>query len=312
MSEQNVEAVKVVSQEMAASRDSILASLTGATEAVSEFFGGSNAIDATEGDSGIDTSTATTIILSAKSELVTANAIKITTADQYVSAAEDLKRIKGIAKEIEERRKAMTTKIDGAKNAVQALFKPATEFLTNAEAAIKRSMVAFDDEQARLQRIAEAQRQQAEAAERARVAAEQAAAIAKAEEKERELRQQAEAAAAAGDTVTAAKLEVKAEAQQEIGEAKADAIAVKAAETIVAPAPVAPVKVAGISKRVTYKVEVTDLKALCAAVAAGTVPLSAVKADEAALNRVANALKGDLNYPGCKVTSDTVIGSRSK
>lgn len=69
------------------------------------------------------------------------------------------------------------------------------------------------------------------------------------------------------------------------------------------------VKVAGVTTRVTWKAEVSDLKALCAAVAAGTVPTSYVTANMVELNRRAGADKSEMRVPGVrsiKVTGDSI------
>lgn len=72
-------------------------------------------------------------------------------------------------------------------------------------------------------------------------------------------------------------------------------------ETMVAePVPVAEqTKVEGVSKSKTYTVEVTDLKALCAAIGRGEVPAAAVKEVAGKLKSYA---KDGIKLPGCNVT----------
>lgn len=78
---------------------------------------------------------------------------------------------------------------------------------------------------------------------------------------------------------------------------------------LAAPAP----KVRGVSQREVWTAEVTDRKALLAAVVEGRVPMAVVKIDQAWLNGQAKALKQELAYPGVKVHCRTEIaaGARS-
>lgn len=306
-----LEKVAVIPAELLAVKSGVMESIAKASDAVSAFFGGESAICGEYDETLVASSPAHALILSAKTELALAGEIKISTAEDYTKAADDLQRIKGIAKDLEAKRKEMTVPIDESKKQIQALFNPATQFCSDAEAAIKKAMIAFDQGQERMRRIAEQQRREKEERERASLEAEQAAARARAEAEEKRLREAAADAAAAGDTVAAAKLEVKADAQQDIGEARANVLAEKAA-TVTAAKSHAPVSVKGISKRKKYVAAVTDMKALLTAIVAGQVPMSVVKADESALTKMANALSGELNYPGVTITEETVIGARSK
>jgi hypothetical protein len=78
-------------------------------------------------------------------------------------------------------------------------------------------------------------------------------------------------------------------------------------------APVAPVqtaaapKVSGVSFAETWYAEVTDFKALVAAVAAGTVALSVLQPDQRVLGAMAKALKGSMSLPGVRVYSDKTV-----
>lgn len=79
----------------------------------------------------------------------------------------------------------------------------------------------------------------------------------------------------------------------------------------VAVAPAAPVVAAkGVSFSKRKKARVTDLKALCAAIGAGTVPLHAVEPNMPWLNSMAKNLGADLRYPGVVVEDDDVLSSR--
>ena len=71
-------------------------------------------------------------------------------------------------------------------------------------------------------------------------------------------------------------------------------------------------KVAGISYRETWSADVTDLKALVQAVAAGKAPLDYLQANTVAINQAARSLKTELNLiPGLKaVVTKQAIGRR--
>jgi hypothetical protein len=69
---------------------------------------------------------------------------------------------------------------------------------------------------------------------------------------------------------------------------------------------------AGISNRVTYRAEVTDIRALCRAVADGKVSPLLVEANQSALNKLASAEKQTLNIPGVRVIRDTGITTRRR
>lgn len=306
----SLEKVTVIPAELLAVKAGVLQSLEKAKDATTAFFGGDSAIEG-DAESVIQASSAHSMVIRAKTELEVAGSLKISSAEEYEAAADSLQRIKGIAKDLESKRKEMTGPIDESKKQIQALFNPATQFCSDAENAIKKAMIAFDNEQDRLRRIAEQKRREKEERERAALEAEQAAARAKAEADEKRLLEEAAAAAAAGDTVKAAKLEVKADAQKDIGEARSVLIEEKAATVSAYQAP-EPVAVKGISKRKKYVATVTDINRLLSAIVAGTVPASVVKPDESALTKMANALAGQLNYPGVTITEETVIGARSK
>lgn len=71
------------------------------------------------------------------------------------------------------------------------------------------------------------------------------------------------------------------------------------------------VKVAGEVAKQTYSAQVTDFAALVRAVAAGVVPIQALKADEPWLNSQARAFKDGLAYPGVKVIAKDTLHFRS-
>lgn len=126
-----------------------------------------------------------------------------------------------------------------------------------------------------------------------RIAAEEAAAQRQLDDEER-LRT-AEALAQAGET-----------------EAADDVMAEEVAPPPITPTRAAP-KVEGVSEVTVWKAEVTSLKELVKAVAAGTVPLSAVEpAGVSFWNQQARSLKKELNWPGVRVWSETSTRAGSR
>lgn len=158
--------------------------------------------------------------------LQVASSYRVTSADEYANAGEELKRIKAAAKRLDEIRKTMTKPLDTAKRAIMDFFREPEAKLQRAESGIKRAMLAYSEEQERIRR--EDQRKAEEAARKAR----------------EKLEAQAAKAAAAGKVERAAELEQR-------------------AATVVAPviqreAP----KVTGIATREVWKFEIVDRSAL--------------------------------------------------
>ena len=93
--------------------------------------------------------------------------LAIRNQEGYTEAAGWLKSIKGFLKSIEDARTRITKPINDSLREVNAQAKAAAEPFLDSEARIKRAMLAWSDEQDRLQR--EAQRRQNEAAEKERL-----------------------------------------------------------------------------------------------------------------------------------------------
>src|SRR5690554_1781143 len=87
--------------------------------------------------------------------------VTITSQPEYEAAADALRAVKSAAKDIESKRKELVAPLNDAKNKIQAFFKAPLDRLARAEAALKRGMVAYTQEQERIrreqQRIAEEQ-----------------------------------------------------------------------------------------------------------------------------------------------------------
>jgi predicted phage tail protein len=251
-----------------------------------------------------DASAALVLANKAQQALTSASDFVIDSATMFELASDDLRQVKTLQKEVEEKRTSITGPLNQAVKAVNDLFRGPKEYLDKAEATLKRAMVTWSTEQERLAAIARAEAEAAARAERERLAAierEQAEAARRAQE-------EAQAAAAAGDQEAADAAMAAAQAAQE----QAEMAALTANIVTITPQVEAPAKVSGISGRVTYSAEVTDLLELVKAVAAGQAPIEALQADAKFLGAQARAFKkaGQL-YPGVMAVAERSIAARA-
>lgn len=213
----------------------------------------------------------------AERQLEVARRTEIADGESYQRAAEQLKSVKALSKELDGRRREITKPLDDAKARVMEMFKPPLKFLSDAEGILKRSMAQYDD---RLRR----ERAERERAERERL------------EKERQRKERL------------------AREAEDRGDAKRAAEHERAAEEVAAAAPVraAPqAKAEGISTRQVWKAEVVDFDALVQAVADGTTPQRFLSANTTELGKLARALQNDAKVPGVRFYSETSVTARS-
>lgn len=255
-----------------------------------------------------------------------ANVMRIEAADYLVDspamaelASERLVQIATLKKQIEEGRQSVAGPIHKAWKNALAWFKPAEDAVDQADSAMRKALGRWKTEQERIaaqeraerERIAREERQRLEAQER-EAAARAAAARQRAEQQEAEAR----AAARAGDTEKAEQLQQQAEtnaANAEAAQAQAATIAQEAAVVTVAPPSLAMVpKLAGVSGRMTYSVQVENLMLLVHAIAEGKAPIEAVQANTSFLGQQARAFKkaGEL-YPGVTVIAESALSVRA-
>lgn len=228
-----------------------------------------------------------TVELEPRMFLMQAKALVITNNEENTLAADDLKRIKAKAKELDEQRKALTKPLDDQKKEVMEFYRPATEFLTEAEKILKGAMAKYNAEQ---ERIAAVER----AREAARVAEEQQ----RLRREAVELAAKAQEAAKAGDTDAAFLAQVEAEEKLAVAE-------------IVTAAPVAEqTKQSGISYRSTWSAEVTNIVELCQFVAANPNMAHLVEANLTELRKMAVAMRENLNIPGVKAVENKTVAVR--
>lgn len=215
------------------------------------------------------------LLKQAEDMLALAGSYAITCREMRVAAAEDLKRVKGLQRAIEEQRKEITGPINLGLKRVNDLFRKPAQWLDEAEAALKSICRRWDDEQDRIQRAAEAE------------------AARKADEERRRLADVAKAEAAKGNAETAH--------------------AIAQAAQMVAPIPVAvsAPKIEGESTREIWRAEVVDLVALCRAIGEGKAAPEMILPNQTVLNGMARSLKGSLSVAGVRAVSEKILASRA-
>ncbi len=197
---------------------------------------------------------------------------KITSSEKALATGEDLKEIKRLRKELEQKRTSITAPINKALKEINALFKPAKDWLSQAERLIKTKLLEYQTEQERI-----AQEAQRKADEEAR--------------KEREKRERkATIAGLVGMDNKAEELREEAQTQE--------------APVITSVAP----KIEGVHTRVTWKAEIVDKLAFVKFVIDKRPDLlSLIKIDQAALNVQARSQKDELDMPGIKAIEEKNI-----
>ncbi len=237
-----------------------------------------------------DLATAQQLEVNADGALVSLREFIIDSADMYEIAGEELRNAKANQKEVEAARVSITKPLNDALKAANAVFaKPAAKWL-QAEATIKSAMLTYKEKQDELAREAQRVADQAAKVQRFALMAEAAQAF-----------QAAQIAADAGDMDAHAEALEAAEAANTMSEVLTHT-----------PTAVAAPKVAGISTRMTYTANVSDLKALVEAVAEGNAPLECLTPDTTFLGAQARAYKkpGQL-FPGVHVIATPTIAARA-
>lgn len=207
-----------------------------------------------------------------------AKAVAITDQATYTSASQMLIGIKGLRKQIDETFDGPIQKAFQAHRAIIDSKRKVEAPLIEAERIIKDGISAFEIEQRRIQQ--EAERKAMEESER----------------QAEQLRLE--------NAVAAEQMGASAEVVEEILESPIPVV----------PAPVAPTfqRAEGISTRASYKAQVTDIKALCRAVAEGKASVECVMPNMPVLNGLARSLKSTMQIPGVRVITDTIVNARAR
>lgn len=243
------------------------------------------------------------LIADADTALAVPDNFTVTTADDFVAAADKLKIIKGFASRWEDQRKALKAPILEAGKKIDAMFAPAKERLDAAEKTIKAAMIGYETTQKRIREEEQRKADEIARKERERIEAEARKAEAAARVKAAEIEHKAEEARAKGDDEQAAKLAAKAEAVIYNAEAKANDLNLRAS-TVVAQqvATPEPPKVKGYSTRTEWYAVVIDINVL-------PNEYKIVTAKQKALDAVAKATEGAITIPGVEFKSRTVSSS---
>ncbi|EPS1221639.1 hypothetical protein ACVBR5_000865 [Burkholderia cenocepacia] len=215
------------------------------------------------------------LIGQSSAQLTIAKAYVIDAPEVAEMAAQDLAKVKELAKTVDAERRKITDPLNEAVKAVNNFFRPATTYLEEAERVLKGGLLTW-------QQKCEAQAREAQAAA-------EAAARAERERMEAEARKLAE--------------EGKTEAAEAVRET---------AQVISAPIVAAPVtKVSGIQSRGTYKARVTDKMKLIQFVAAHPEFEHLLDANASQLNQLAKAMKEKMKIDGVESYREATIASRA-
>lgn len=267
----------------------------------------------TQGSVDYDASAAVVLGTKAQRMLTTAQGYVIDSPTMYELAAEDLRAVKLLSKDVEEKRTAITGPLNAAVKAVNDLFRGPKTYLEQAESTLKGAMLTYDREQ---QRKADEARREAERVareERQRIEAEAREATRKAQEEADRIAKEAADAAAAGDAAKAAELRHQAEQTAANGAAEAESIALEAEMVTAAPVPIATAapKVAGLSTRQNWKARLTDKMALIRFVAEHPEHQHLLDVNQSGINQLAKAQKDAMNLPGVEAYPDAVMSARA-
>ncbi len=217
-------------------------------------------------------------------------------------AATFLSELKGVHKDLSEKRLTITRPMDQAKAAVMALFKPHLTQIEEAETFVKQQIATFDKEERA--RVEKAQREAEEEARKKQAEIDRKAA-ARAAKIEKDAAEKAAKLLAEGK-------EEEAEVIIESAAEKADAVVEnrKFAET----KSVATVNTSssGASTRTIHKGEGVDLMKTIQAIAAGNAPITLVKFDDVVIGQMARSLRGAMQYDGIRFYEQLSVSARSK
>lgn len=259
----------------------------------------------------IDTAPVSVIAKKCERAFRNANGVRIDSQHMSRIAAEDLKAIKALQKDLEAQRVAITGPLNEALRATNALFAPPADFLKKSETLLKNGLLQWDAEQ---QRLAEEARRDAEsklAAERDRIQNEARSQHASAAQSAAKLRAEAREALDAGKVDDADALFSQAEQVETTGAEVAAQMDFAAQVMVPAPASEAPRLASGISTRSTWKAEVTDMLALVKFVAENPDWIGLLSANQSALNAAARAQKSALKIGGVKAVPVATMAARS-
>jgi uncharacterized membrane protein YqiK len=230
-------------------------------------------------------------------------ALQVRTPREYEQVSEFRKAVKAKFNEIEGYRTYLKEPYLEGGRRVDEFFKPALTSLKESEDAIKTRLLGYEAEQRRI--AAEEQRKLDEKARKEREALEAKAREErrKADEAAAELRRQEEEARKANDLARAVTLRNQADKVQEKAEAKALNIESKAEQVQAVKVEAYIPPVAGQYSKTVWKARVLDKK---------SVPDEYKVVDQAMLDKMAQATKGQVPIAGVEFYSEQVMSGRAK
>ncbi len=207
--------------------------------------------------------------------LAAANAMEITTNDQYVFATKWRNDNKKQQKDLDEDRKSLLAPIREAVERINEKYKPFINILISADNIVSDKIKAY------LRKCEEDQRKERAAAEeRARV------------ERER--------------------LQVRAQKAEDKGQTeKAQVLAEQAATVVAAPVAELPKSAAGTTRKV-WTGKVLNAQAVCKLIADGVIPSTCIEFKQAELNKLASQWKATRQFEGLLFNEDFQLATRSK
>jgi hypothetical protein len=226
---------------------------------------------------------------------------KIETSEDAQGANEQLGKVKGLAKTLEEAEQAERRPLNTKLKEISAKYRDAKDMLEQAEAVLKHAIARFAvDERKRLE---DQRRQQALEAERERARLEQ------------EARKTREAASARAEKLEQQGNVERADAVRAVAEQQATAKETVAAMVAAPTKPAEPTKLAGTGIRRVWRAKVDDKRQFLAALAASPYDLDdIVEINAAALNRLAASLKLNMSktLPGSISWEEDQVSARAQ
>jgi regulator of protease activity HflC (stomatin/prohibitin superfamily) len=215
--------------------------------------------------------------------------VTVSSQAEYDSTFEICKNLKSGFNVLEKYRKELVQPHNEKVKTINAQFKAVQDILANGEKQLKRAMTTYHtQEQLRIQ------------AENRRIAAEAEAKRQAEMERARKEMEKANAYREQGREDLAEKAEVRAEARAEV------------AETIVAEVVMPTTKKSGSSFTEKFKVEIVDKFEFVREAANNSMFMGYIEIDIKALEKIANATKGQMQFPGCRITKELQMGIRTK
>lgn len=251
-----------------------------------------------------DATAAIVFALKAKDARENAAMFKVDSDRMFEFAAEDLKKIKGLQKEVEAKRKSIIDPLNQSIKTINELFKAPKSYLEDAEDFLKDNMACYIQAQEAEREAQKATLEKEKEEEKARLlqlACEMSEEAADLKEQIETLKQNG----SSQDEIDAM--------QSKIDELMSGAMTNEMLASQMICIEQAPIEVAGISKRTLWSAEVIDLMQLISAIAKGDAPLDCVQINSSFLNKAASSKKqeGEL-FAGVQCKKTISIAAKSE